>query len=184
MSRNCYFSVRAPLNFYWGGAWYRYSPGEIFVEPEQRANNLLEAMTSEQRNRVNVTRDKESKKQIKLKTQKDGGTNHGDVQSEYDAQSVESKQGRSDDSERPRATDEYEENESEEKQNEPEQTRQEVEVELFGEADPHWASVNKVLADLMESDNPDQEKINWICNTYSNYKAVRETCKNKQVNTE
>jgi hypothetical protein len=179
MSRNCYFSVRAPLNFYWGGAWYRYSPGEIFVEPEQRANNLLEAMTSEQRNRVGVTRDKESDKQIKLHDQ-NGGVNHGEVQSEYDAQSIESEQRRSEDSERPGKSNEHEENATQEKEHE---KRQELEVELFGEEDPHWASVNKVLSDLLESDEPDQEKISWICETYSNYKAVRQTCDKHQVNT-
>lgn len=177
------FSVFAPINFYFGGKWYRYRPGDIFKEEQGRAERLLESIPSEERQKFRVNRRtnnenqrrQHSKQHVSLRSESqlhEGSTEESSGQSSEELQQSQQEQNVEEDSPTESVKpveiqDSIEYVESEDKKQEEEER-----VSL----DEHWATVNKVLNNLLEQEETDWDYVNWICDNFSQYKSVRETC--------
>lgn len=197
------FSVYAPINFYFGGKWYRYRPGDIFREDAERAERLLEAISFETRRAFRVTRPLEPDEDTSsttVETLNEENQNNQEV--DQNANEGVSRESRVDE-ERPESegsegSDGSAEEESSgsgvRSQQEPvtiEGTMEEIDRQDQEEAeqaeekdrteelslDDHWATVNSALNKELENEDTDWDRVRWICSNFSQYKAVKNTCK-------
>jgi len=173
MSGNYYtFSVFAPINFYFGGKWYRYRPGDIFKVEESRAKRLLDSISSEERQKFRVNRRTNHENQRRQHSEQyvslrsESQIHEGSV-AEPDEQGSEQPQQ----NQQPPSVEEPVEIEDSIEQVESEDKKEER-LSL----DEHWATVNKVLNNQLEQENTDWDYVNWICDNFNQYKSIRETC--------